>query len=217
MTNLPGHWPGTEVTGPITAALGARTAIINDARAFTLAETRLGAGRGRNTVIGLTLGTGIGGGLVFDGRPAFGPNSRRGEFGHLVIFPEGPLCGCGGRGCLEVLGNAAALATAADTDTAEAAIDAAERGEPRAMAAVEAVADVLGRGIANLVTLFVPDLVVIGGGVATAGTTLIDPIRRAARRYQHWIAADTYDIVAAELGSTAGAIGAALWGLEHTT
>jgi predicted NBD/HSP70 family sugar kinase len=93
--NLPGDWNGTSLTAPLETALGVPTSIINDARAFTLAESRLGAAAGCDTVAALGLGTGIGGGIVVGGRLHFGRMGRAGELAHQVIEPDGPMCGCG--------------------------------------------------------------------------------------------------------------------------
>ena len=101
LVNFPGAWAGTPVAGPIGAALGLPAALINDARAFGLAELRLGAARGAASMIGLTLGTGIGGVIAVDGRVLQGHDGTAGELGHQTIDPDGPWCGCGNRGCLE--------------------------------------------------------------------------------------------------------------------
>jgi glucokinase len=108
--NLPGPWAGQAMVGPLTAALGVPLAIINDARAFTLAETRMGAARGCSTVVCLVLGTGVGGGVVVDGRLRFGPHGRAGEIGHQVVVADGPRCGCGNHGCVEAVASAGAIA-----------------------------------------------------------------------------------------------------------
>src|SRR3954470_24806426 len=99
--NLPAAWTQRPVGEVIADALGRPVRVCNDARAFSLAEATFGAGRGHRTVACITLGTGVGGGVVIDGRPHAGHDARAGEFGHLVVNPEGARCGCGGRGCLE--------------------------------------------------------------------------------------------------------------------
>jgi glucokinase len=215
LPNLPGAWPGHRVVAPISAALGLPVAIVNDARAFTLAEARLGAAAGCDTVICFVLGTGIGGGVVVNGQLLFGRHGRAAELGHQIILPGGPLCGCGNRGCLEAVATAAPFAHQAGYDTPHEAVEAARAGNPRALAALDTLADLLGIGIANMVTVFVPQRIVIGGGIATAGDLLLDRIRAAAQRHQSLVPADWYDVVPASLGSYAGSIGAALWGLEH--
>ncbi|HEY8093641.1 MAG TPA: ROK family protein, partial [Acidimicrobiales bacterium] len=176
--NLPGPWAGQAVVAPLTAGLGMPVAIINDARAFTLAETRMGAARGCSTVVCLVLGTGVGGGVVVDGRLRLGPHGRAGEIGHQVVVVDGPACGCGNRGCVEAVASAGALAELGGRKTAAEVFTAAARGDERACAAVRAVAGHLALGIANMVTVLVPERVVIGGGIAGAGDLLLEPIRQ---------------------------------------
>jgi glucokinase len=96
--NIPGNWPGVQVAGEMTRALGSPCHLINDARAFALAEHGLGAGRGATSMLGITLGTGVGGGLVLGGHLYLGHDGTAGEFGHQTILPDGAPCGCGSRG-----------------------------------------------------------------------------------------------------------------------
>jgi glucokinase len=212
--NLPGEWKGEPMTAPLAAALGVPTAIINDARAFTLAESRLGAAAGCATVAALVLGTGIGGGIVVDGTLHFGPMGRAGELAHQVIVPDGPKCGCGNHGCLEALASSGAITRLAGTATVHEAFAAAAAGDERATAALAGVADYLGIAIANLVTVLVPERVVIGGGVADAGDALLTLVREATARHCVLVPSDWYEIVPARLGRHAGAIGAALWAMD---
>lgn len=214
--NLPGPWPGHPVRDPLAERLGVPFAIINDARAFTLAEARLGAARGCSTVACFVLGTGIGGGLMVHGRLLFGPHGRAGELGHQIVVPDGPLCGCGNRGCLEAVATAAPFALMAAQPTPAAAVAAARDGDVRALRAIEVVADYLGLGIANVITMVVPERVVIGGGIAEAGDLLLGRIKDAVHRHQVLVPPDWYDVVHAELGPFAGAVGAALWAVEST-
>jgi glucokinase len=212
--NLPGPWPGTSLRDPLTAALRVPMAIVNDCRAFTLAESRIGAAAGCSTVLCLALGTGVGGGLVVDGRLRLGPHGRAGEIGHQVVVVDGPRCGCGNRGCVEAVANAAALAELGGQPTAEEVFVAAGRGDGRALAAIQTVAGHLGHGIANMITVLIPERVVIGGGLVEAGDLLLEPLRAEVRRRCVLIPAAWYEIVPAELGPFAGAIGAALWAKE---
>ncbi len=190
--------------------------LVNDARAFTLAEARVGAGKGCSSLIGVTLGTGVGGGIVIDGRLVLGLDGTAGEIGHLVIDirPEAPKCGCGNTGCLEAYVGAPRLAEAAGTATAADAFAGDERGDPRARAAVEAWIDYLAIGLANLVTVLTPDRIVLGGGVAAASTRIIEPLRERLAAHVHLTDPDHVQIVCAALGTRAGAIGAALRGLD---
>jgi glucokinase len=215
-TNLPGAWPGHPMAAPLTAALGVPVRLINDARAFTLAEARVGAGQGCQSLVGVTLGTGVGGGIVLGGQLLLGLDGTAGEIGHQVIDirPDAPKCGCGNTGCLEAFVGAAHLAAAAGTATAAAAFAADERGEPRAHAAVEAWIDHLAIGLANVVTVLTPDRIVLGGGVAAAAARIIAPLGERLAAHVHLTDPGHVEIVHAALGVRAGAIGAALRGLE---
>jgi glucokinase len=215
LPNLPAAWTGQEVGRPLAERLGVPTALINDARSFTLAESRMGAAAGCSTVVCLTLGTGVGGGVVVDGRLRFGPHGRAGELGHQVIQADGPPCGCGNRGCVEAFVAGAALCRLGGRDTPEAVFRAAAAGDQRAAAAVQAVVGRLAVGIANLVTVLWPERVVVGGGVAAAGEQLLRPLRAAVAASAPLVDPAAYEIVAAALGPGAGAIGAALWAGER--
>ena len=110
LVNVPGAWAGRPVAGPVAARLGVPAFLINDARAFGLAELRLGAGRGAGSMVGLTLGTGVGGVIAVDGRVHQGHDGTAGEVGHQTIDPDGPPCGCGNHGCLEAFARADRIA-----------------------------------------------------------------------------------------------------------
>lgn len=214
LVNVPGDWAGRPVAAPVGTALGIPAALINDARAFGLAELRLGAGRGARSMVGLTLGTGVGGVIAIDGRLHFGHDGTAGEIGHQTLDPDGPPCGCGNYGCMESFARADAIAARCGTTTVEAAVDAAHAGDPKATDGLAEVGRYLGIGIGNMITTISPDRVVIGGGVAAAGDLLLDPIRREVRRHVFTTSLDEVKIVTAELGIWAGAIGAAIHGAE---
>jgi glucokinase len=214
LINMPGDWAGRPVAGPVEAALGIPVALINDARAFGLAELRLGAGRGASSMVGLTLGTGIGGVIAIDGRVHLGHDGTAGEIGHHTIDPDGPPCNCGNRGCLESFARADRIAAACGTDTAQAAVVAAQAGDPQALAGFAQVGRYLGIGIGNMVALISPDRVIIGGGVAAAGELLLKPIREELDRRVRTTSLADVEVVTAELGTWAGAIGAAIHGAE---
>jgi glucokinase len=217
LPNLPAAWTGYRLRELLADRLGVPTVLINDARSFTLAESRMGAAAGCSTVVCLTLGTGVGGGVVVDGRLRFGPHGRAGEVGHQVIDPDGPPCGCGNRGCVEAFAAGPALCRLGGRDSPEAVFAAAAAGDPRAEAAVRAVVGRLAVGIANLVTVLWPERVVVGGGVAAAGERLFAPLRRAVAASAPLVDPAAYEIVPAALGPVAGAIGAALWARERAT
>ncbi len=214
LINVPGDWAGRPVAGPVADQLGVPAALINDARAFGLAELRLGAGRGVRSMVGLTLGTVVGGVIAIDGRVHQGHDGTAGELGHQTIDPDGPPCRCGNRGCLEAYARADVIAAACGTPTAEAAVVAAHAGDAHALTGLAEVGRYLGIGIANLITIISPDRVVIGGGVAAAGDLLLEPIRAEVRRHVFTTSLDDVEIVTAELGTWAGAIGAAIHGAE---
>jgi glucokinase len=215
LVNMPGPWAGRPVAGPVADALGVPVSLINDARAFGLAELRLGAGRGAGTMVGLTLGTGVGGVIAIDGRIHQGHDGTAGEVGHQTIDPDGPWCGCGNRGCVEAYARADQIGLACGTATAEEAVTSARAGDGRALAGLAEVGRYLGIGIANMVTVISPDRVVIGGGVAAAGDLLFEPIRAELRRRVRTTSLEEVTVVAAELGTWAGAIGAAVHGAER--
>ena len=214
LPNVPGPWAGHPVAGPVSAAAGVPVFLINDARAFGLAELRLGAGRGASSMVGLTLGTGVGGVFAIGGRVHQGHDGTAGELGHQTIDPDGPWCGCGNRGCVEAYARADQIAAACGTATAEEAVRAAQAGDARARAGLADVGRYLGIGIANMITVITPDRVVIGGGVAAAGELLFGPIRAEIARRVRTTAIEDVTVVAAELGILAGAIGAAVHGAE---
>jgi glucokinase len=215
LVNVPGPWAGHPVAGPVGEAVGVPAFLVNDARAFGLAELRLGAGRGAASMVGLTLGTGIGGVLAIDGRVHQGHDGTAGEIGHQTINPDGPWCNCGNRGCLEAYARADQIAAACGTATAEEAVRAAQAGDARARAGLADIGRYLGIGIANMITVVSPDRIVLGGGVAGAGDLLFDPIRAEIARRVKTTAVDQVALVPAELGTWAGAIGAAVHGAER--
>jgi glucokinase len=214
LVNIPGDWAGRSVAAPIEAALGCPVSLINDARAFGLAELRLGAGRGARSIVGVVLGTGVGGVIAIDGRVHLGHDGTAGEVGHQTIDPDGPSCGCGNNGCLEAFARADRIAAACGTATVEAAVAAAHAGDARALAGLAQVGRYLGIGIGNMITVISPDRVIIGGGVAAAADLLLGPIHEELRRRIRTTSLDDVEIVTAELGTWAGAIGAAVHGAE---
>jgi glucokinase len=211
LANLPG-WDDTPIVEPLVAALGLPVALINDARAFTLAELELGAGAGVRDMVGITLGTGVGGGVVVGGQLLLGLNGNVGEIGHQTLVPDGPPCGCGNRGCLEAFASGPAIAREAGMATPEQVFEAARSGDRRASDVLERAGAFLGIGIANILTCVGPERVVIGGGVAAAGDRILEPARRELHRRMRAVPLDRVAIVPATLGIAAGAIGAALWG-----
>ncbi len=212
--NIAVHWAGTPVAERLQPVVRAPVHLLNDARAFTLAELRLGAGRGAQTLVGMTLGTGVGGGIAIRGELYLGHDGAAGEIGHQTIDPDGPLCNCGNRGCVEAFARADVIAATCGTASVEAAVRAAAGGDARALDGLAQVGRYLGIGIANMVTVLTPDRVVVGGGVAAAGEILFAPLRAELDRRVRMTGSSTVEIVPAELGTWAGAIGAAIHGAE---
>ena len=215
LVNIPGDWSDVPVGPRLSDGLGLPVVLINDARAFGVAELRLGAGRGASSMVGLTLGTGIGGVIAIGGRVHQGHDGSAGELGHQTIDPDGPMCHCGNRGCLEAFTRAERIAEACGTATAEEAVERARDGDASAIGGLERTGRTLGIGIANMITVVTPDRVVIGGGIAAAGDLLMGPIRSEVERRVTMTSLADVQIVTAELGTWAGAIGAAIHGAER--
>lgn len=208
--NLPGPWEGFSLRDPVGEAIGAPATLINDARAFTLAEGTVGAGRNAKILLGVTLGTGIGGGIMVGGRLHLGTFGSAGEFGHQTVDPNGPICGCHNRGCLEAVAKGSETAKAAGVENATAAYAAAAKGDQRALDAITHASYFMAIGVANVVTVFGVDTVVMGGGIMSAGDLVIDPLVSALAERLTLVPAARVSIVKAALGVKAGAIGAAL-------
>ncbi len=215
LTNVPGDWSATPTGAPVEAATGLPTALINDARAFGLGELRFGAGRDVDSFIGLTLGTGIGGVVALDNQLLLGYRGQAGELGHQTIDPDGPWCGCGNRGCMEAYCRADQVAMTCGTKDPREAIERARAGDQRAIDGLAQIGRYLGIGISNAVTVLTPERVILGGGWSGAGDLLIEPIKAEMRRRVLVDSGDRTDVVLAELGTWAGAIGAAVHGAEQ--
>ena len=196
-------------------------AIDNDANVAAIAEWRIGAGRGSDHMLMLTLGTGIGGGLILGGRPYRGAIGSGAELGHVVIEHDGPPCQgtCTGRGHLETLASGRAADAAArsllgaDADARDLLRQASD-GDGAAREAIAELGRRLGSGIGSLVNIFNPELVVVGGGFSAAGDLLLEPAREILRREALQPARDLVRVVPAELGPAAGVVGAGLVGFE---
>ncbi len=225
-------WPVRE---QLEAATGLPAVVDNDANVAVLAEARLGARRSDELML-ITVGTGIGGGLVLGGRIYRGPTGLGAELGHIVLNPDGPECGCGNHGCFEAYASGTALtrmgreAAADDPEGAIARLGAgrevtgldvtaaARHGDAVARGLFERLGRWLGVGIASLANVFELDAVAVGGGLVETGDLLLEPARRAAREYAYAPQARAVvPIVPATFGSDAGMVGAALLALEETT
>lgn len=199
LPNLPTGWRDFPVADRLLAAVGCPVFLLNDARMAALGELWFGGGREVKTLVALTVGTGIGGGVVVDRKLRLGPLAAAGEIGHQTILPEGPLCGCGNRGCLETLasgpaiigegvrlmksGHATRLYDMAEGDAGRVTpglmAKAAAAGDSSVRDSIMRAARFLGIGVSNVITILYPDLIVIGGDVATSlGPMLIDAVKR---------------------------------------
>jgi len=227
LPNMPGQWRGVEVRATLERLLGVPVAVLNDARVATLGELVFGHGREADTMVFFTLGTGVGGGVVVGGQLRLGPLGAAGEIGHQTILPDGPLCGCGNRGCLETLasgpaitaegvrlllaGNAPRLHEICAGQVAQVTPatmgEAARSGDAAAAAAIRRAGDWLGIAAANLVTALHPDLVVLGGGVAELGELLLDPVRDAIHRRVGMFPTADVRVERSALGDRAGLLG----------
>lgn len=209
LPNLPGRWSGFPLGDAVAGATGHPVRLLNDARAFCLAELRLGAARGLTDVLFLTLGTGVGGGVVTGGRLLVGPDDRLGEIGHTTYERSGPACGCGGRGCLEMYASGPAIAAAAGGGRTPAAVArAAAEGEPAATRAIARAGRAIGEAVGSVAALLPSTALVVGGGVAGALPVLRPHIEAALAARERFIG--PVRVLAAALGDEAGATGAAL-------
>ncbi len=226
LPNLPGNWRNVPVRSTLEEALGCPVYVLNDVRMATLGELTYGAGQGVGTFVFLALGTGIGGGLVVDGKLHLGILGAAGEIGHQTILPDGPLCGCGNRGCLEALASGPALSAegirlilAGQAPILRANVQGdLARVSPRTMAhaaecdpavrsALLRAAEYIGIGVANAVTIIHPELVVLGGGVAELGDILFDTVRAVVRERVRMFPVDDLRIEPSALGGKAGLLG----------
>jgi glucokinase len=225
-------WNGVDLDAELTALIGLPVVIENDANAAAWGEAAFGAGRGHDHLLIVTVGTGIGGGMVVNGNLYRGGYGTAAEIGHMRVVPEGHLCGCGARGCFEQYASGSALmrhAREAISATPELArnllslgdgtvygltgkhvTEAAHAGDAVALAAFNTTAHYLGAGIAALSVILDPTRIVIGGGVVDAGEILLEPTRQSLIRHMPFAGKHPYpDIVPAQLGNKAGLVGVA--------
>ena len=228
--NLPG-WHNIPLRDMVNRKYKVNTFLINDASAATLGEYHFGAGKGVNNLIYLTVGTGIGGGIIINGKLYSGPRGSAGEIGHMTIDVNGPRCNCGNIGCLEMLASGTAVAREAirrigrgeesslteivegkiEDITAEKVGVAAQGGDPLALEVISKVAAYLGVGMVNLVNIFNPEMIIVGGGVAQMGDLLLGPARQVVKERAFQLSAQAVRIVPAQLGENAGVLGAAIF------
>ncbi len=213
------RWEGSNPVQRLSAEFGVSAAMENDADAAALAEAVWGAGKGKARLLYVTIGTGIGGSLILDERVYRGAGGCHPEVGHHVIDPSGPPCSCGAHGCWESLASGPSMAEYAKASAPEGYQSAnlgakgicqrAQEGEKWAQRAVEREAYYLGLGFANLVTLFAPDAIVLGGSVAKSAHLFLDRIHEIIRQNCGLVPFERVEISLASLGPDVGLIGAA--------
>jgi glucokinase len=225
-------WNGVNLDYELTTRIGLPVVIENDANSAAWGEFKFGAGRGKESILMLTVGTGIGGGIVINSNLLRGSFGIAAEIGHLRIVPNGLLCGCGAYGCFEQYGSGTALlrqareAIAANPEGARnilgrgdgtiegvkgsAITEAARDGDELALSVFEITGDYIGAGIASLAVILDPEAVVIGGGVIDAGEILLNPIRTSMDKYMPFAGKHPHpQIIGAQLGNEAGLVGVA--------
>ncbi|HUX48210.1 MAG TPA: ROK family protein, partial [Dehalococcoidia bacterium] len=226
--NLPG-WRDVPLRDIIQEKLGKKTFLINDANAAALGEFYFGAARGARNFIYITISTGIGGGIVIDGKIYSGAIGAAGEVGHMTVDDDGPICNCGNRGCWETLASGTALAREArhrieegvrtsileyadgDVEKVNPQVinSAARQGDSLAKELIGRTGYYVGVGLANLVNIFNPELIVIGGGLSNIGDMLFEPAFKVAGERAYKEAFQAVRFASAELGRNSGVLGAA--------
>lgn len=232
--HLPG-WRNVLLRDIIQDRLGQKTFLINDADAAALGEFYFGAARDTRHFIYLTISTGIGGGIVIDGKIYTGAIGIAGEVGHMTIDDNGPVCNCGNRGCWETLASGTALTREArlriskgvktsileyaegniENVTPQAIHRAAEEGDKLAKELIARIGYYVGVGLANLIDIFNPELIVIGGGLSNLGDMLLEPAFKTAEKRAYKEAFQAVRFASAELGRNSGVIGAATFALRE--
>ena len=216
-------WKNISVIAPLQERLPVPIYLDNDANVASLGEMWVGAAKGSRDVFCVTLGTGVGGGVIVDGRPLRGSHLLSGEIGHIVVMEDGFDCRCGNKGCLETVASATGVRrlalhaierheeTILDLDhlDAEAIFTAASQGDAVASNVIDQAVDVLGRGLGIMANLIDPEMIIVGGGMAAAGDALLEPLRTSFKKYTLRSLGERIRIVPAVLGNDAGVVGAA--------
>jgi glucokinase len=220
--NIP-VWRDFPLRERLSATFELPCVVDNDAKALALGERWRGAGRGSNNMLGMVVSTGVGGGVILDGQLLHGFQGNAGHVGHIVVWPNGPLCGCGTRGCVEGIASGSGLARRlnealesgvpsclARGSTAADIADAARRGDALAQELFRTAGEAVGRGIASAAALLDLELVAIGGSIALRAWDLLGPpLERELRNTAHLDFTRNVRVVQAELGDDAGLYGAA--------
>ena len=231
--NLPG-WTGYSIVKGLSGFFNLPARIDNDANAAALGEYKFGAGKNKKNMVYITVSTGIGGGVIVDGRLMRGANGNAAELGHLTLNIDGPTCPCGANGCLEMYASGTAiarrtreaiqagaqsqilnLAGSVEEITTHHILTALEKDDALAQKIWNETTEYLGRGLAVVINSFNPEVIVVGGGVTAAGDLLFKPVREKALRYAFPRLAAVCSIVPAGLGSNVGVVGAAACAFEN--
>ncbi len=226
--NIPG-WVEVPIAKLIEDEFKIPTRVDNDVRCAALGELNYGAGKGCENLICITVGTGIGSGLILNGKLVRGASNAAGEIGHIKLqMNGGPICGCGDTGCLEAFASGPSIVAMAEdyirggksTKFREMAsggqitpyivCEAAKAGDPVAQRIFTIMGEYIGIGLASVVNLLNPERIIVGGGVADAGEILLTPMAEALKKRAMKIAGAAVEIVPAQLGNTAGVIGSSL-------
>lgn len=219
-------WNNVNIVEIMEKEFSLPTYIDNDANAAAKGEAWCGAGRGKKNIVCITLGTGVGSGLILNGEIFHGAKNGAGELGHITVIEDGPKCNCGNTGCLEALVAAPAILKAgkkaisqgketllAEIDleklTTKDVFDGAKKGDEVSLEIVMNVANNLGLALANVVNILNPEQIIIGGGVAAAGDILFNPLKEIIEKRALKGLFDDLEIVEAQLGNDAGIVGAA--------
>lgn len=210
------NWQGWNPVVGLSEALGVSAALENDADAAALGEARWGAGRGKGSLISITVGTGIGAGIILNGEIYRGVGHAHPEIGHHIVEPSGPLCTCGASGCWESLAAGPAFEQwyaeqnpAGEYRTGEEICKLARQGDLDARRAVDRLANYLGLGVANVVSMFIPEVIALSGSVMHSADLFLDPIRAIVLNRCRLVPAESCEIAVSSLGANAGLIGAA--------
>jgi glucokinase len=214
------HWKGENPVRDLSRIFQVRVAMENDADAAALGEAGWGAGQNKTRLLYVTIGTGIGTGFILDGQVYRGVDQSHPEMGHHVIDPAGPLCLCGFRGCWESLAAGPAMVTWMERNappeyshgaelTAQKICELAQHGDAWALRAVEHESHYLGLGLANLVTMFVPEIVVLGGSVMKSAVLFLEDIRKVISASCRFVPYEKTELALASLGEDSNLIGAA--------
>lgn len=219
--NLP--FKNYNLVKPISEKLNIPVYLDNDANVAAIGEYMFGAGKGKKNIVFFTVSTGVGGGAVLDGKAYRGSTSNALEIGHITVAPEGPRCGCGNVGCLEAVASGTAIGKRGreavetnvetslrnyDNITSYEVFVEAKKGDPVAKEIVDNAMNYLGIGVANAISIFDPEMVIIGGGVSKVGDIMFDTVKKVVKKRCFKAMSDNCEIVPAGLGGDAGVVGA---------